>query len=212
MLLAAPTASGRGSVLPIFGARTAASAPTLPLPLRSRKRAKRAQAGERAHQRAAADIVGAPRRQEGAHIGRRQRGKLLQRRRAAEMLGEKGEELQHVAPIGFERLRRQPPLGAEMCEPASISAATLGRDEARASAIFRSSPRTAGIQAFRPARIGTEIPAFAGMSGPSYRRRPFPFLNRPESAHSRRHGQARRRCPGPGRARPGLFLPGARGA
>ena len=34
------TASGFGSVLPIFGARTAASAPTLPLPSRSRKRAK----------------------------------------------------------------------------------------------------------------------------------------------------------------------------
>jgi hypothetical protein len=37
--LAAAIASAFGSVLPIFGARTAESAPTLPLPLRSRKRA-----------------------------------------------------------------------------------------------------------------------------------------------------------------------------
>ncbi len=36
MLLAAAAASGRGKVLPIFGARTAASAPTLPLPFFSR--------------------------------------------------------------------------------------------------------------------------------------------------------------------------------
>ena len=40
---------------------------------------------------------------------------------------------------------------------------------------------------------------------------PFPFLNRPESGQLR-YGQTRRRCPGPGRARPGLFLPGARGS
>ena len=39
MRLAAATASGFGSVRGTFGARTAASAPTLPLPLRSRKRA-----------------------------------------------------------------------------------------------------------------------------------------------------------------------------
>jgi hypothetical protein len=40
MRRAAVAASGFGKVLPIFGARTAASAATLPLPLRSRKRAK----------------------------------------------------------------------------------------------------------------------------------------------------------------------------
>src|SRR6266852_4418364 len=40
MRLAAEIVSGFGSVFGSFGARTAASAPTLPLPLRSRKRAK----------------------------------------------------------------------------------------------------------------------------------------------------------------------------
>src|SRR5437763_10576871 len=40
MRLAAATASGLGSVFAIFGVRTAASAPILPLSLRSRKRAK----------------------------------------------------------------------------------------------------------------------------------------------------------------------------
>ena len=39
MRLAAEIAIGFGSVLASFGARTAASAPTLPLPVRSRKRA-----------------------------------------------------------------------------------------------------------------------------------------------------------------------------
>jgi hypothetical protein len=40
MRLAAGTASGLGSVFASFGVRTAASAPILPLPVRSRKRAK----------------------------------------------------------------------------------------------------------------------------------------------------------------------------
>ena len=61
----------------IFGARTAASAPTLPLPLRSRKRANAAHAGERAHQRAAADAFGAARRHKRAHVRGRQRGEIL---------------------------------------------------------------------------------------------------------------------------------------
>ena len=129
--MAAATGSGFGRVLPIFGARTAASAPTLPLPLRSRKRRERAHAGERAHQRAAADAVRAARRQKGADVGRRQRGERLQRRRAAEMLGQEAQELPHVAPIGFERLWRHAPLGAEMAEPALDLGRDLGRDEVR---------------------------------------------------------------------------------
>src|SRR5947207_698825 len=40
MVFAAATGSGRGRVLAIFGPRTAASAPSLPVPLRSRKRPK----------------------------------------------------------------------------------------------------------------------------------------------------------------------------
>ena len=76
-----------------------------------------AQAGERAHQRAAADPVGAARGEEGAHVSRRQCREFLQRRRAAEMLGEEDEELHNVSPIGFKRLRRITALVAEMAEP-----------------------------------------------------------------------------------------------
>src|SRR5450631_4003967 len=50
--LAAAIASGFGNVLPTLGARTADSAPTLPLPLRSRKRAnERAPASTRINER-----------------------------------------------------------------------------------------------------------------------------------------------------------------
>ncbi len=76
-----------------------------------------AQAGERAHQRAAADPLGAPRRQECAHVRRLERREVFQRGATAEMLGEESEKLKHVAPIGFERLRRITPLVAEMAEP-----------------------------------------------------------------------------------------------
>ena len=102
--------SGFGSVFATFGARTAESAATLPLPLRSRKRAnERAPASARISERAP-NTVRAPRRHEGAHILRRELREFLERRRAAEMVGEKGEELLDVAPIGFERLGRHPPL------------------------------------------------------------------------------------------------------
>ena len=40
-------------------------------------------------------------------------GEARERRRAAEMLGEEGEELADVAPIGLDRLGRHAPLGAE---------------------------------------------------------------------------------------------------
>ena len=60
----------------------------------------------------------APRRHEGAHVGGRQLGQLLERGRAAEMIGEKIEELADVALIGFERLRRHALFGAEKPEPA----------------------------------------------------------------------------------------------
>jgi hypothetical protein len=47
------------------------------------------QPGQGPHQRAAADPVRPPRRQERAHVRRRERREFLQRRRAAEVLGQK---------------------------------------------------------------------------------------------------------------------------
>ena len=90
-----------------------------------------ARAGKCAHQRAAADVLSAPRRHEGAHVGRRERGELFERRRAAEVFGEEGEKLQHVAPVGFERLRRHAPLGAEIRQPAFDLRRDFGGDEIR---------------------------------------------------------------------------------
>ena len=78
-----------------------------------------ARAGKPAHQRARGDIVRAPRRHEGAHVLRGELGQLLERRRAAEMLGQKSEKLRNIARIGVERFRRHPPLMAQIREPAS---------------------------------------------------------------------------------------------
>ena len=61
----------------------------------------------------------------------RERGKLLQRRRAAKVLGEEGEKLQNVAPVGLERLRRHAAFGAKMAEPALDLGGDLGRYERR---------------------------------------------------------------------------------
>ena len=172
MRLAASIASGRGKVLPIFGARTAASAPTLPLPLRSRNRREGAEAGERPHQRAAADAGCAPRRHEGAHVGGRELGKVRQRGRAAEMLGEKLEELQHVAPVGLDRLRRHAPLGAKMLEPVFDLGRDLGRHKVRANPYFSRSAQLRGVSAGFP--LARDISR--------HYRHPLPFLSRPESA------------------------------
>ena len=110
--------SGFGKVFGTFGARTADSAPTLPLPLRSRKRAnERAPASERISEREPIPVA-APRRHEGAHVARLDRGKRFQRRLLAGVLGEKAEELAHVALIGLDGLRRHAPLGAKMRKPA----------------------------------------------------------------------------------------------
>ena len=87
-----------------------------------------AHAGERAHQRAAADPLGAARRQEGAHVRRPKRCKVFQRGGAAEMRGEEGEQLQHVALIGFERFRRITPLVAEMAKPRRDLGGDFGGD------------------------------------------------------------------------------------
>src|SRR6185312_11258279 len=57
-------------------------------------------------------------RHEGTHVGRLQRGELLERWRTAQMLGQELQELQNVAPIGLDRLRRHAPLGGQIGEPA----------------------------------------------------------------------------------------------
>ena len=124
--LAEAMASGFGNVFGTFGARTAASAPTLPLPLRSRKRAnERTPASARISERPPMPSA-APRRHEGAHVLRREPGEFGQRRPAAQMLGQKSEELPDVALVGLDGLGRHPALGAEMREPARH----LGRDVA----------------------------------------------------------------------------------
>ena len=114
MRLAAATASGFGSVLAIFGARTADERADPALALAFEEARERARAGERAHQRAAADAVGAPRRHEGAHVRRASSlARLRERDLAAEMLGEEGEELADVARDRprrvFGDIRRSPP-------------------------------------------------------------------------------------------------------
>ena len=79
---------------------------------------ERAQARQRPHQRAAADVVGAAHRHEGPDVAGLQRGKARQRHPRAPMLAEKDQALAEVAGIGLQRLRRQPPFGAQMRQPA----------------------------------------------------------------------------------------------
>src|SRR5271154_4411369 len=109
MSLAAAIASGRGKVLASFGARTAASAPTLPLPFLSRKRPKaRVPASIRISER-----LPMPSARRAAMKARTSAGLS-----AAEMFGEEAQELQYVAPIGLDGLGRHAPLGGEMFQPA----------------------------------------------------------------------------------------------
>src|SRR5713101_3694950 len=96
MVFAASTGSGRGKVLAILGPRTAASAPSLPVPLRSRKRPK-------------------ARMPASARISER----LLM------------ASARHVAPIGFDGLRRQVALGAEMPQPSLDLRRNFGGDSGR---------------------------------------------------------------------------------
>jgi hypothetical protein len=91
MRLASATANGFGNDLGTFGARTAASAATLPLPLRSRNRA---------NERTPARFL----------ISERQLRKFGKRDRLAKMIRQEVKKLLHVAPIGFERFGRHAPL------------------------------------------------------------------------------------------------------
>ena len=161
MRLAAAIASGRGRVLPIFGARTAASAPTLPLPLLSRKRAKaRRPASARISERLP---ISSARR--AAKKARTSAGvsaaSSVQRRRAAEVLGKKSEKLQHVAPIGFDRLRRQPPLGAEIAEPSLDLGGDFGCDEADFGPSFSGLSHQNSFSVSRTASARNGIPGSA---------------------------------------------------
>ena len=104
------------------------------------------------------------------------------------MLGQEGEELAHVAPIGLAGLRRHPPLGAEMREPARELGRDIGRSEGK---------------------IGRRL-VLLDMTRLYLTPFVHPSLTACESARNR-NGQTRRRCPGAGRARPGLFLPRAGG-
>ena len=103
--LAAEIASGFGSVFASFGARTAASAPTLPLPLRSRKRAnERAPASMRISERLLMPSARRAAMKARTSSGSR-RDNAGERHAAAGMLGQEDEELPNVALIGLDRLR-----------------------------------------------------------------------------------------------------------
>ena len=110
-------ASGFGSVLASFGARTAASAPTLPLPLRSRKRAnERVPASMRISERLLMPSA-TPRRHEGTYVLWLETRERRERDALTKMAAQEGEELDDVALVGLDRLRRHPPLGREVAEP-----------------------------------------------------------------------------------------------
>ena len=79
---------------------------------------ERAHACERAHQRAAADTVGAPRGEERAHVRRRELDEPRERHLAAEVFRQEGEELAGVPGIGLDRLRRHPLFAGQKCAPA----------------------------------------------------------------------------------------------
>ena len=98
----------------------------LALALAFQETGERARAGERPHQRAAADAVAAAVRHEGAHVARREIPQHREGDPAAEMGREKAEELADVALIGLDGLRRHPPFGAEMGEPIDDFAGGLG--------------------------------------------------------------------------------------
>ena len=126
--LAAAIANGFGRVLrQLWACARRTSAPTLPLPLRSRKRAnERAPASTRISERLPS-AVAAPRRHEGAHIGGRKLGRVaLSDGAPPRCSARKCEELADVAPVGFQRLRRHALLGAEIAEPAADFGGDVG--------------------------------------------------------------------------------------
>ena len=145
--------------------------------------------------------------------------KAFKRHPRAPMPAEKGEALPDVAGIGLQRFRRQPPLGAQMRQPArhlkresrhrrsrvrsverrecGLGHELSGRDDLqtlyRISFVYRSLTRAVvALALFRPPQ--DLIPA----NGPH-----------PAQPHLIRIIDPRGRCAGAGRAQPDLFLPGA---
>ena len=173
---AAETGSGLGSVFGKLRGAHRGERRDLAFAVAFEEAGERARAGERAHQRAAADPVGAPRRHEGAHVGRRERASCSQRRLAAQMPGQEGEELRDVALIGLDGLGRHAPLAGEMREPAHH----LGRDLAAregAGRLATVGAVTAGL-ATRLDIVGyctpfVPLPLISdlGLNGPTHRRR-----------------------------------------
>ena len=114
---AAAIGIGFGRVLPTFGARIAESAPTLPLPSRSRNRPNE-------RRPASARISERPPISSARRIAMKALTSLASSaaKRAsvtarAPVLAEKVQTLPEVARIGLQRLRRQPSLGAQMRQP-----------------------------------------------------------------------------------------------
>ena len=116
--LAAASGSASAGSLPTLGARIADEGADLALAFAFKKAPERTQARQRPHQRTPADVVGAAHRHEGPDVGGLQRREALQRDPSPQCSLRKVEALAEVAGIGFQRLRRQPPLGAQMRQPA----------------------------------------------------------------------------------------------
>ena len=93
---------------------------------------ERAQARQRPHQRAAADIVGAPHRHEGPDVAGLERGKARQRHPRAPMLAEKDQTLADVAGIG---LRASSATAAVRRADATASASSAARCRRRRSRV-----------------------------------------------------------------------------
>ena len=182
-------ASGFGSVFGDLRRAHGGERADLALAVAFEEARERAHAREHAHQRAAADAVGAPRRHEGAHVRRRQRRELASVGCTAEMLGQEAGTAD-VALVGLDRLRRHPPLGAEDSRASARPRPRRRRPHKRHRCMFGAvHGRDNGV-----------ITAFL-----------HPSLSARNRASIGPHGPALRRCSGAGRARPGLFLPGAAG-
>src|SRR5262249_46718799 len=120
----------------------------------------------------------------GAHVERLKTRQRRQRQAAAEMAAEEREKLADVALVSVDRLRRHPPFGREIRQPAREFAGDL---------------------------VGGKSESGGGCCAWHDRIYLTPFLHsflrgsNPPTAH----GQTCRRCSRPGRPRPGVFLSGA---
>ena len=88
---------------------------------------QRADAGDAARDRARAGAVVAAIGEKRTDVGDTDRGDVGDRRRPAEMEGEKGEELPDVPVIGIDGLRREPPLVGQMPAPSRHPLDEIGR-------------------------------------------------------------------------------------